>query len=132
MMPAVHEQMHERTSRQQQPGQHAKDVRGVLREQEEPCHNKETAGNDPERGPPPRLFLMFIVHGLPPFHVAAGQRGTRRSKKLYRHPKTSAMYQPQTKLSAIPRQKLRQLNSSNPGKKMESAVCSIGRLGNTR
>ena len=54
----------------------------LLREQEEPRHNKETAGNDPQRGPPPRLFSMFIVHGLPLSYAASRQRGTRRRKKL--------------------------------------------------
>ena len=40
-----------------------------------------------------------------------------------RDPNTSAMYQPQMKLSTSPRTKLRQVRSSNPGKKIESAAC---------
>jgi len=36
------------------------------------------------------------------------------------------------KLSAIPRQKLRQLSNSNPGKKIDSAECCTGNPGSNR
>src|SRR5215471_20515681 len=42
------------------------------------------------------------------------------------------MYQPQIKLSAIPRQKLRQLSNSKPGKKIDSAACCTGKPGINR
>src|SRR6516225_6833355 len=64
MMPMVHEDVHQRTGEDQQPGQHAKDMRGMLRQQEEPGHNQETAAHNPYRGPPPRLFVLFVIHGI--------------------------------------------------------------------
>jgi len=64
MMPMVHKEMHERTGEDQEPGQRAKNMRRVLRQQEEPRHNKEPAGDDPDRGPPPGLFVLFVIHGL--------------------------------------------------------------------
>src|SRR6516165_10375416 len=57
------------------------------------------------------------------------QRATRRLIKLYSAPNTSAMYQPQMKLSTIPRQKLRQLSNSKPSKKIDSAECCTGKPG---
>jgi hypothetical protein len=78
MMSVMHEQMHQRAGCQQQKRQHAKDMRGVLREQEKPGHNKETAGNDPKRGPPPRQLLS----GYSSLAFGAHQRTVRRRKKL--------------------------------------------------
>src|SRR6516162_2366143 len=39
-------------------------MRGMLRQQEEPGHNQETAAHNPYRGPPPRLFVLFVIHGI--------------------------------------------------------------------
>ena len=64
MMPMVHEEVHQRTGENQEIGQHAKDMRGMLRQQEEPGHNQETAAHNPYRGPPPRLFVLFVIHGI--------------------------------------------------------------------
>jgi hypothetical protein len=64
MMPMVHKEVHERTGEDQEPGQRAKNMRRVLRQQEEPRHNKEPAGDDPDRAAPPGgLFVLFVIHG---------------------------------------------------------------------
>src|SRR5215469_10998895 len=66
VMPMVHEDMHQWTGEDQEPRQNAKNMRGVLGQQEEPSHNKESAGNDSDRRPPPRRFLVFLVHSRSP------------------------------------------------------------------
>src|SRR5216110_2856963 len=116
VMAVVHEKVHQRTGEDQQIRQHPEHMRRVLGQQEEPDDNDESAGHQPDRGSPPRRFLPFFAHWS-----ALSQRPRRRVKKLKSRPKTTAMYQPQMKLSAIPRQKLRQVSSSNPGKKIDSA-----------
>src|SRR5215831_9780744 len=100
-MAMMHEDVHQRTGEDQEPGQHAKDMRRVLRQQEEPGDNDKSTGHQPDRGSPPRRFLAFFAHWSVLF-----QRARCRLKKLKSRPKTTAMYQPQMKLSAIPRQKL--------------------------
>ena len=62
VMPMVHEEVHQRTGEDQEVRQHAKDMRGVLRQQEKPRHDKEPAGDDPDRGPPPGRLFVFMVH----------------------------------------------------------------------
>src|SRR6516162_4772434 len=42
-------------------------MRGVLCQQEEPRHNKEAAGNDSDRSPPPGRFLVFMAHWPVPY-----------------------------------------------------------------
>jgi hypothetical protein len=49
MMAVVHEEVHQRTGKDQQIGQHAEDMRGVLCQQKEPRHDQETAGHNPDR-----------------------------------------------------------------------------------
>jgi hypothetical protein len=56
----VHEQVHQRTCREQQPGQRTEDVSRVLRDQEVAGHAKEPKGNDPDRGSPPGLLLLLL------------------------------------------------------------------------
>jgi hypothetical protein len=48
-------------------------MRGVLRQQKEPRHNKETAGHNPYRGPPPRLCVLFVIHGIRSVRYAAAE-----------------------------------------------------------
>ena len=116
-MAVVHEEMHQRTGEDQEPRQ--------------PCAVCSVSKKNPATIRKPRATSPIGVRHQgcscrSSFMAGSlSQRATRRLIKLYSAPNTSAMYQPQMKLSAIPRQKLRQLSNSKPGKKIDSAACLL-------
>jgi hypothetical protein len=73
MMAVMHEDVHQRTCKDQEIRQHAEDMCGMLRHQKEPRHNKKTAGHNLYRRPPPRLFMLFVVHGIRSVRYAAAE-----------------------------------------------------------
>ena len=75
-MAVMHEQVHQRTSQNQQVREHPKHMSGVLGEQEKSADREETEANDPGRRSPPRLFLMVVLHSDQP------PRAAQRAKKL--------------------------------------------------
>lgn len=64
-VPAMHEQMHQRASRQQQVGQGAEDVRRVPGDQEEGGDGEEAAEHEPEAGLPPGPLCSLARHVAP-------------------------------------------------------------------
>jgi hypothetical protein len=69
---------------------------GMLDQQKEPRHNKETAGHNPYRRLPPRLFMLFVVLGIRSVRYAAAEQ-------IVKGANTAAIYQPHAKLSMRPR-----------------------------
>src|SRR5262249_9484618 len=61
----VHEEMHERTSCQEQVRQGAKDVRGVLGQKEKAPDGEEPAQDEPERASPPGCLDLFTHESCP-------------------------------------------------------------------
>jgi hypothetical protein len=64
MRTMVHEHMHQGTGCDQQPGQHAKDMRGVLGDQEKTAHPEETKGDETNRRQPPRPRPITAPAGI--------------------------------------------------------------------
>ena len=104
-MAVVHEEVHQRTGKDQEPGQHAKDVCGVLGQQKEPRHDQETAGHNPDRGPPPRLFALFVIHGIRSVRYVAAEEIVKGCKYCGDVPTPHKAFD-EAKEVALPTQKL--------------------------
>jgi hypothetical protein len=59
VMAMVHEEMHERTGQDDSHGSAPKTCAVSVKETRD---NKKTARHNPYRGPPPRLFVLFMIH----------------------------------------------------------------------
>ena len=64
VMPVMHEEVHQRTGQEKKPGQRPENMGRVLGQQEKSRDNAKAQGDDPDWGPPPRLLVRSVIHGL--------------------------------------------------------------------
>ena len=75
-MAVMHEQVHQRTSQNQQIREYPENMGGVLGEQEKCANREEPEANDSGRRASPWLCLMLVLH------TGQTPRAAQRAKKL--------------------------------------------------
>lgn len=79
----MHEQVHQRTCRQEQPRQGTEDMRRMLGNQKKSRDSQKAAEDDPKRGSPPRR-LSLLVHHFVPFLLSLGHQVDNRANADHR------------------------------------------------